>query len=263
MVVNYETKASQCTNPLTKTLLQIMITKQTNLCVAVDVTTVPELMKLLPSIGPYICVLKLHIDILTDFTPSVIDDLLAAKAKYNFLIFEDRKFADIGSTVAHQYASGIYKIVEWADLVTVHSVPGPGIISGLASVAEARPDRSNSPRGILLLAEMSSSGNLCTESYASQTIEMAKQSPAFVVGFISQRRPDSITSQYLVLTPGVSLASKGDSMGQQYATPEDAISRGADIIIVGRGIYGAKDVEATTKQYKEAGWKAYLEAIST
>lgn len=234
-----------------------MVEKKTNLCVAVDVTSPVELLALLPQIGPHICILKLHIDTLTGFTMSFIDRLLEAKRKYNFLIFEDRKFADIGSTVAHQYKAGIFEIVTWADLVTVHSVPGSGIITGLKSVAQT----VEQPRGILLLAEMSSKGNLCTKEYADSTIAMASSHTDFVVGFISQSRPASIGSEYLVLTPGVSLSSKGDSMGQQYATPQNAIDRGSDVIIVGRGIYGAKDVEATTVEYKEAGWNAYLASV--
>lgn len=195
----------------------------------------------------------MHIDILVDFTSEVLQTLLDAKHKHNFLIFEDRKFADIGSTVANQYKNGIYRIVEWADLVTVHSVPGPGIISGLKAATEG----VSAPRGILLLAEMSSSGNLCNKDYSTATIDMASSHKDFVVGFISQSRPATIGSGYLVLTPGVSLASKGDGLGQQYATPEDAIGRGSDIIIVGRGIYGAQDVEAETQRYKQAGYEAY------
>lgn len=255
---SYEERASASTNPLTRTLLEIMCSKRTNLCVAVDVTTTKDLLALIPVIGPHICVLKLHIDILSDFTPAVIEDLLALKRQYRFLLFEDRKFADIGSTVANQYGSGIYRIATWADLVTVHSVPGPGILSGLKSVAE----KQGAPRGVLLLAEMSSRGNLCAGEYADRTIAMAGPQKDFVVGFISQSRPASITDDYLVLTPGVSLASKGDTMGQQYATPQDAVERGADVVIVGRGIYGAEDVLATTKEYQEAGWQAYLDKVA-
>lgn len=195
----------------------------------------------------------MHIDILIDFDAAFVDALLQAKKQYNFLIFEDRKFADIGSTVANQYKNGLYRIAEWADIVTVHAVPGPGIITGLKSVAK----EIAAPRGILLLAEMSSAGNLCNSDYFNATTDMAESHKDFVVGFISQSRPISIGPDYLVLTPGVSMASTGDSMGQQYATPENAIERGSDIIIVGRGIYGSEDAEGEAVRYKEAGYAAY------
>lgn len=40
--------------------------------------------------------IQTHIDILEDFDASVIERLKTLSEEHNFLIFEDRKFADIG-----------------------------------------------------------------------------------------------------------------------------------------------------------------------
>jgi orotidine-5'-phosphate decarboxylase len=173
--------------------------------------------------------------------------------EYNFLIFEDRKFADIGNTVSLQYSSGIYRIVEWADIVTVHAVPGPGVVEGLKKVVPGVL-----VRGGLMLAEMSSKGNLCTPEYQASTVSIAKEHADFILGFIAMK---PVREGFLTITPGVQIASKEDALGQVYRDPRDVVRDGSDVIIVGRGITGAKDVRAAAELYQQEGWKGYLDRL--
>lgn len=132
-------------------------------------------------------------------------------------------------------------------------------------------------RGLLLLAEMSTKGSLAVGKYTEEAVKMARRHRDFVIGFIAQTRMDGVGAEpgddvsgedFLVLTPGIGLEAKGDSMGQQYRTPHEAVyESGCDIIIVGRGIYGTdpKAIDTITRQaerYMAAGWAAYLERLA-
>ena len=95
----YLERSGSAKNPQAKRLYQLMAEKQTNLALAVDEPEADLVLKLADQIGPELCILKTHIDIIEGFNEGFIAELSNLAKKHNFLIFEDRKFADIGNTV--------------------------------------------------------------------------------------------------------------------------------------------------------------------
>ncbi len=252
----YLQRAHLTKNSAGKELFRIMEEKKSNLAIAADVINKKDLLSIAKALAPHICILKTHIDMLHDFEPNLLQELKLLAKENKFLILEDRKFADIGKTVEHQYAKGIYNIADWSDMVTVHSVAGPGTIEALQKIG------SPLNRGILLLAEMSPKGSPATGSYTEATIQMAEKYPDFVTGFISQRKL-SDHPHIIHMTPGIHLNVVSGAFDQQYRSPEDAILHsGTDVIIVGTGILHSENPVKTAIAYKQAGWDAYQKRIN-
>jgi uridine monophosphate synthetase len=269
-------------NPVTRKLLEIIKAKQSNLVLSADVTTSQELLNLVDLVGDQICLLKTHMDLITDFDyDRVIPPLLELAKKHSFLILEDRKFADIGNTVKLQYTHGVHRIIEWADLVTVHPLMGEGIITALQDAinttdADNRKHLSGPPtdddgyttpqrrytadRGILLLAQLSNAGNLIDQEYTEHACLLAEKYPHLVSGVICQQK--LLNDAFLHLTPGVNLTRTDDKGDQRYNSPDRVIGElESDLMIVGRGIYQKVNPLEAAKQYRMAGWLAYQKRV--
>ncbi|KAG6450324.1 hypothetical protein O3G_MSEX006532 [Manduca sexta] len=257
LLLPYEKRAELATNQIAKQLFNIMATKKTNLCLSVDLTSVTSILDLLEKVGEHICMVKTHVDIIEDFNKDFVTQLKQIADRFNFLILEDRKYADIGHTVSMQYMKGVYKVGEWADCVTAHSLPGDGVLKALNG------HMNSVSRGVFLLAEMSSEGNLISPEYKDATVAMAVKYPDLITGFVCQNKDTFKDPGLIQLTPGVQLESSKDSLGQVYNTPEKVIlENGADVIVVGRGIVAAKSPETQVVIYKDALWKCYTKRVS-
>ncbi|MDO5654947.1 MAG: orotidine-5'-phosphate decarboxylase [Flavobacteriaceae bacterium] len=233
-------------HPVGKNMIDIALRKKSNLIVSADVISSIELLNLAKSIGDKIVALKLHSDIITDFSQQMVVELRGIAREKDFLLFEDRKFADIGNTQELQFRQGVYRFADWVDMVTAHPIAGEKSFD----VFE--------PTGVVAIVEMSSAGTLTDNYYVSQALNVATRSDA-VFAVVAQRRvPDDL----LLFTPGVHIGKKGDNKGQQYNTPQKVFSEYfTDFMIVGRGIYQADNLVETAEEYRKQGWEAYLESI--
>jgi len=259
-------KPSVESNGLTEKLLSVMNRKKTNLILSLDTEDPDEFFNILEATADKIAMVKTHVDIIRDFTPDFIVRLQALAKSGDFLIFEDRKFADIGNTVKHQFYGGVYRIAEWADCVTSHLIAGAGTVKGLFPEGVASMQHGR-PQAAFLLARMSSKGNLITEDYSRNVIEAGSSNNMLVSGYIGHGKDVEDLKNYkamipegqLLLMPGVKLERGTDNLGQQYVTVEEAIEGGADCIIVGRGIIKADDPAAEAEIYRSKAWKVFQE----
>ncbi|USP80189.1 uncharacterized protein yc1106_07463 [Curvularia clavata] len=155
----YRTRAlSPSVGPLASYLLSLMAAKQTNLCLSADVETSAELVQLAEDVGDSICLLKTHCDIVTDWSDRTAQALREIATRKHFLIFEDRKFADIGETVQKQYTSGHHRIAHWAEITNAHVLPGPAIVTALEKAAETTIAKFNTSVNTEISATRQSNG---------------------------------------------------------------------------------------------------------
>lgn len=214
--------------------------------------------ELIDQVGPHIAALKTHVDLVDDWTVEAWKAFCSKAQSADLLIFEDRKFADIGG-ISRKQMAGVYDIRSWSDLVTAHLISGPDIVDGL----QAGWSDVGRNGGVLLLAQMSSRGNLLSPEYTTQVVAKGKAHDG-VFGFIGNgSRPDELTllrtavgDGKLIWTPGVNLAVGDGEMGQRYGDPREAVLAGSDCIIVGSGIHKASDPAAQAKAYAAASWQA-------
>lgn len=209
-------------------LQEIIKIKKTNICLAADVDTVQDLCNLIESVGNYICILKLHHDVISDWTEKqtyIVSQLNRYKKDYNFLIWDDRKYADIGYIMAKQV-----RLNSWSDIVSIHPIVGFDSVSCISSI-----------KPIIVIGELSTYDSLFNKEYINY-IQQNHMKLQNLIGIVCQHK---MSDTVLNIVPGIGLKTSTDNAGQQHTNIRDSSKSFADIYVIGRSITKSDDPKKT------------------
>jgi len=212
------------------------------LVVALDVPTADEALRLADSLHPHVDGFKVGLELLMGEGPAVVSRVAALGAP----VFVDAKLHDIPNTVAGA-ATRLGSIgARW---VTVHASGGeemvPAAVAALATGSEG-------VAGVLAVTVLTSldEASLVTVGFGGSPTEhviaMARLAAAAGAEGVVCAVPEAVAVKALdlalsVATPGIRPAGSDSADQKRVATPAEAVSVGADLLVVGRPITAAAD----------------------
>lgn len=213
--------------------------------VALDFASENPVWALLDRLDPTQCRVKIGKELFTASGP----DLVRRIVQRGFDVFLDLKFHDIPTTVAHACRAAA-DLGVW--MLNVHAM------GGAAMLAAARAALNNGPKTPKLIAVtvLTSMGEAELKNLGiSMTLEAlvarlaGDAAAAGLDGVVCSAREAATLraqrgTQFLLVTPGIRPAGSAADDQQRIVTPEQAISAGADYLVIGRPITAANDPQA-------------------
>jgi orotidine-5'-phosphate decarboxylase len=212
------------------------------LVVALDVPTADEALRLADSLHPHVDGFKVGLELLMGEGPAVVSRVAALGAP----VFVDAKLHDIPSTVAGA-ATRLGSIgARW---VTVHASGGEEMVR---AAVEALFTGSEGVAGVLAVTVLTSLDEATLETVGlggnptEHVIAMARLAAAAGAEGVVCAVPEAVAVKALglalsVATPGIRPAGSDSADQKRVATPAEAVSAGADLLVVGRPITAAAD----------------------
>ncbi|GII26779.1 orotidine-5'-phosphate decarboxylase [Planotetraspora mira] len=206
-------------------------------------------------VTPHVSTVKVGLELYLRYGPDVIASVRGASGVQVFL---DLKLHDIPNTVAAAArAVGRLKPA----ILTVHASGGSAMIR---AAVEAAP---NTQIAAVTLLTSLSEADLARIGIEGAPVDAARRLAAIAVGagaqalVCSPREVAAVRAEVgpdiMLITPGVRPAGADTQDQARVATPEDALSQGADLLVIGRPITGSADPGAAA-----AGIAAALRRVS-
>ncbi len=232
------------------------MTKQpAELCVALDGTDSGWLTRTARALGPEVHWLKIGLEAFVGHGPALVRSLADANPR----IFLDLKLHDIPATVQRAATNAA---ASGARMVTVHASGGRRMLS--AAMDGASRHQGEERMLVVAVTVLTSLGGSDLEELgfsqsAHDTVlswaTMARQ--CGVDGVVASPQEAKAIRQacgedFLIVTPGVRPAWHGSDDQRRTLTPAEAVSAGADVLVVGRPITQADaPVEAAQRIIEE------------
>jgi orotidine-5'-phosphate decarboxylase len=227
---------------------------RSNLIVALDFDSLPTALKFARQIAPLVGLFKIGSQLFTAAGPTAVKEVAALGVG----IFLDLKFHDIPNTVAGAVLCAAS--MPGVELLNVHALGGSAMLkAAVQAVSAGVAMGADRPRllAVTILTSMDDKAlrEVGVAGPAAERVTklalMAKESGVDgAVASVQEARAirEACGREFLIVTPGVRPTGKSTSTKEddqaRTATPAEAISAGADFIVVGRPILAAADPRA-------------------
>jgi orotidine-5'-phosphate decarboxylase len=229
--------------------------QKNKLIVALDVENAQKARDLVQALKGAVGMFKIGSQLFTAAGPALVREIIASGER----VFLDLKFHDIPNTVA---AAGVEATRLGVSIFNVHAAGGSEMMRRTAEAVAECANAEGLSRPLISAVTVLTSSNkttLAEVGYESDTAELVSRLALLAeangldgvvaspreVGFIRNavKKPD-----FVVVTPGVRPAGSALFDQKRVTTPREAITAGADFIVVGRPIIESSDPAQTARQ---------------
>jgi len=209
-----------------------------------DVSSRAEAMKLVRPLCQQVGMFKVGMQLFTAEGPSIVREIVDLGGK----VFLDLKFHDIPNTVSH----GVLEAARLGvSMLTIHASGGRAMMETVAKdLKNAFGDKRPLVVAVTVLTSLNESGLHevgVSRGLEDQVIELARLAETCDIDGVvcSPQEIRLVRSaagpQFKIVTPGIRMPGQSANDQQRLATPQEALTAGADYIVVGRAITAAPD----------------------
>ena len=212
--------------------------------IALDVSSREEALHLLKQLRDLVGMFKVGSQLFMTAGPSIVQETIGNGGN----VFLDLKFHDIPNTVT-QAAVEAAKL--GVSMMTVHAAGGRAMMEAIArELGEKFGDRK--PRVVAVTVLTSLDTRALFEMGWEQPVDQQVERLALLAqdcgidGVVCSPREIQlvrkvVNPQFKIVTPGIRLPDQSHNDQQRVATPREALSSGADYIVLGRAVTGERD----------------------
>jgi orotidine-5'-phosphate decarboxylase len=187
---------------------------------------------------------KVGMQLFTAEGPSLVREIVDLGGK----VFLDLKFHDIPNTVSH----GVLEAAKLGvSLLTIHAAGGRVMMETVAKELQDKfGDRKPMVVAVTVLTSLNDAGLAevgIARPMTQQVVVMAKLAEECgIAGVVCSPQEIQLVRRavgpnFKIVTPGIRMPGQSANDQQRLATPQEALTSGADYIVVGRAVTAAPD----------------------